>query len=643
MSAQFGKCNFDGKPVDPVDLDKVRSALVPYGPDGEGFLCKDGIGILYRAFHTTSESRGEVQPWVSPSDSIVTWDGRLDNREQLIDLLRDEICTAPTDVSIVAAAYERWGTDCLSKLIGDWALSIWDSRSRSLVLAKDFVGTRHLYYSAQGEQITWSTILEPLVLCADRPFKLDEEYVAGWLSSAPATERTPYVGVHAVPPSSYVLVRDGNVWKKLYWDFDRHKLTRYKQDWEYEEHFRSAFRESVKRRLRSAAPVIAELSGGMDSSSIVCMADAIIRDGEAGTPRLDTISYFDDSEPNWNERPYFTKIETKRGRTGCHVDVGNRNDTSLSSQVSWGLTPNETNRDDNATEAFRNCLLAQGNRVLLSGFGGDEVLGGVPTPIPELADYLVTAQFRLLVRKLQEWALAKRTTVLSLMMQTGTAFLPHAFSASKTTYEPPPWLKPDFAVRNRTALTGYESPLNLFHGFPSVQERQKTLCTLRRHVGCTPLPSSPLHEVRYPCLDRDLLEFLHTIPQEQLVRPRQRRSLLRRSLSGIVPDEILTRARKAYVTREPTRRLQVEISALLEHADRFIVASIGIVDPRALASQFRDLQARRDVSLVALLRTIHLERWLRAQSVTGLLECGAGLSPASAAQPMGCATIRFLS
>ena len=80
-------------------------------------------------------------------------------------------------------------------------------------------------------------------------------------------------------------------------------------------------REAVRRRLRSDSPILAELSGGMDSSSIVCMADTIIARGNAETPRLDTLSYYDDSEPNWNERPYFTKVEEKRGRTGCHIDV----------------------------------------------------------------------------------------------------------------------------------------------------------------------------------------------------------------------------------------------------------------------------------------------------------------------------------
>src|SRR5271165_5195041 len=107
MSVQFGKCSFDGKPVDPKDLDRVRPVLTPYGPDGEGYFCKDNVGILYRAFHTTKESHNEVQPYLSKSGAVMTWDGRLDNRKELIDLLGGELSVDSTDLAIVAAAYER--------------------------------------------------------------------------------------------------------------------------------------------------------------------------------------------------------------------------------------------------------------------------------------------------------------------------------------------------------------------------------------------------------------------------------------------------------------------------------------------------------------------------------------------------------
>src|SRR5882762_1037397 len=140
----------------------------------------------------------------------------------------------------------------------------------------------------------------------------------------PAVHLTPYVGIHAVPPSSSVLLRPGKHTVRKYCDFDPSKRIRYSTDAEYEEHFRTVFAEAVQRRLRSDSPILAELSGGMDSSSIVCVADTIIARGAAETPRLDTLSYYNDSEPNWNERPYFTKVEEKRGRTGTHIDVSNQ-------------------------------------------------------------------------------------------------------------------------------------------------------------------------------------------------------------------------------------------------------------------------------------------------------------------------------
>ena len=164
---------------------------------------------------------------------------------------------------------------------------------------------------------------------AGKSFALEEEYIAGWLSFFPATHLTPYVGIHSVRPSSSVLIRAGKHTVSKYWDFDPKKRICYRSDGEYEEHYRGIFAEAVRRRLRSDSPVLAELSGGMDSSSIVCIADSIAARGASETPRLDTVSYYNDSEPNWNERPYFAKVEKKRGRVGCHIDIGNHESFTL--------------------------------------------------------------------------------------------------------------------------------------------------------------------------------------------------------------------------------------------------------------------------------------------------------------------------
>ena len=513
MSAQFGRWNFDGKPVDRDYLERVTPLLHPYGPDDHGSYSKEDISILYRAFHTTRESRRETQPFATASGAILTWDGRLDNRDDLIRQLCGTVRDA-TDVEIVAAAYDYWSSDCFAMLIGDWALSIWEPRTRSLILAKDPIGTRHLYYSLDKDQVTWSTILDPLVLFAEKSFSLCEEYIAGWFSFFPAAHLTPYVGIQAAPASSYVLICAGNCTFTKYWDFDPSKRIRYKTDAEYEEHFRTVFAEAVRRRLRSDSPILAELSGGMDSSSIVCMADTIIAHGSAETPRLDTISYYDDSEPNWNERPYFTKVEEKRGRTGCHIDVSKQESFSVEMDTDrFAATPgSDTGPQSESSRQFAACMASQGNRVVLSGIGGDEVTGGVPTPTSELQDLIATGQFRMLARQLKVWSLNKRKPWFHLFFDAVRDFFPLDLFTLAEQKRPTPWLNKAFVKRNRAALLGYDTRLKFLGPLPTFQQNVATLEALQRQLACDPLPAAPCYEKRYPYLDRTLLEFMYLAP-----------------------------------------------------------------------------------------------------------------------------------
>jgi asparagine synthase (glutamine-hydrolysing) len=613
MSAQFGKCNFDGKPLDPQELDRVRPVLAQYGPDAEGIFRKDNVGIIYRAFQTTRESRLENQPHVSRSGAVITWDGRLDNRSELIHELGAEMSSDSTDLSIVASAYDHWGTDSLAKLIGEWAVSIWSPRSQSLVLAKDFVGTRNLYYSFNDDQVTWSTILSPLVLFADESLALCEEYIAGWFSFFPATHLTPYSGIHSVPPSSSVVIRNGKQTVTKYWDFEPAKRIRYNTDAEYEEHFRAVFAEAVRRRLRSDSPILAELSGGMDSSSIVCMADSIIARGTAETPRLDTISYYDDSEPNWNERPYFTKVEEKRGRTGTHIDVGSLESFKFQLDTDhFRVTPGSIDGSPSeASRQFAACVTSQGNRVVLSGIGGDEVTGGVPTPTPELADLLARGHFKTLAHQLKVWALNKRKPWFYLLLDVARGFFPPALVGLPKYKRPAPWFNPAFVKRNRAALQGYDSRLRLFGSLPSFQQNASALEALQRQLGCDGIPSEPLIEKRYPYLDRCLIEFIYATPREQLVRPGQRRSLMRRALIGIVPDELLDRKRKAFVTRGPRVGLVAKWPDLLELGQHMLLSSLGIADSTGFVEALQEIRHGADVPMVPLLRTLGIEIWLR--------------------------------
>jgi len=614
MSVQFGRWNFDGHPPAVDFIHKVGALLAPYGPDSDESYSKNGVHIVFRAFHTTNDAHHATQPIICPSGAVITWDGRLDNRAELIAEWPDLLSTNCPDAEIVAVAYERRGVKCFGRLIGHWALSIFNPASRSLILAKDAIGTRHLYYTFDRNHSTWSTTLTPLALFAGKNLELCEEYVAGWFSMFPDVRLTPYVGVHSVPPGSFVFLQCGRHNIIKYWAFDPGKRIRYRTDGEYEEHFRDVFTTAVRRTLRSDYPILAELSGGRDSSAIVCMADTIIAKGQAECPGLDTISYYDDSEPNWNERPYFTKVEEKRGRTGYHINIGLHDRTEKAGiavdSSSDRFVPAPAS-DSRTSPQIRACLKLHANRVVLSGIGGDEVMGGVPMPIPELQDLLARARFLAASRQLKAWALQKRLPWFHLFFEAVKGFFPPKLVGVEKYLQPVSWLHPDFVRRHWCALTGYSSRIRLFGPSPTFQDNLRTLDALQRQLAVTPLRIEPPYEKRYPYLDRCLLEFMFAIPREQLVRPAQRRSLMRRALVGIVPDEILNKNRKANVARAPVIRIARDWHQLVETTHDMVSCTLGIVDSERLCSALHQAGHGSETPIVPLLRAIQLETWLR--------------------------------
>ena len=448
----------------------------------------------------------------------------------------------------------------------------------------------------------------------------------------PAVDLTPCVGIHSVPPSSSVLLRPGKHAVSKYWDFDPKNKIRYRTEAEYEEHFRVVFAKAVQRKLRSDRPVLAELSGGRDSSSIVCMADTIVARGAADTPRLDTLSYYDDSEPNWNERPYFTKVEEKRGRTGWHVNVGAQDPEKIPAPEPPPESPHgrfvpTPGYDGRTSPQFRMCMASQGNRVVLSGIGGDEVMGGVPTPAPELENLLARAQFGALAHQLKVWALEKRKPWFHLFWEAARGFFPPALVGVPKYMRPAPWLQSSFVKRHWAALTGYPSRTKLFGPLPSFQDNVGTLDALRRQLARTALPFEPPYEKRYPYLDRGLLEFMFAIPREQLVRPTQRRSLMRRALVGIVPDEILNRKTKAFVARSPMVAISNDWAHFAEMTQNMLSSSLGIVDPERISEALQKVRRGEEVPMITLRRTLFLEDWLKDLRALGIINLDTTLKP----------------
>jgi asparagine synthase (glutamine-hydrolysing) len=644
MSIQFGIWNFDGQPPAQDYIERVRTTIAPYGPDSDGSYAEGGVAMLYRGFHTTKESCDETQPAVLPSGTIITWDGRLDNRSELVTELRNGLANHSTDVAIVAVAYQKWGENCFSKLIGEWALCIWDPLQRSLTLAKDFIGTRHLYYYFNEKQITWCTILDPLVQFGGRKFEICEEFVASWLiNRLPAPHVTPYVGVEGVPPSCFVLFRPGRYGTmhtiSRYWDFDPEKCVRYRRDAEYQEHFCSVFGRAVQRCLRSDRPVLAELSGGMDSSSIVCMADLIMGVGaQRGTrrpptgfspvecPRLDTLSWYGDLyehlEPDTNDFLWISKVEQKRGRAGFHINFDRwepRKSGALERLISsfhnggFASTP-PPKALSRLYELYAAHMASGGYRVTISGVGGDSATGKDLTPLPELQNLLASGHFVLLLRRLNAWAGKTEEPRRLLLWKIIREFLPQYHSANMLDSL---WFRSEFNRRNQDSLRIRPARLTLLGPLPDFQHNLQNLDDERRLAASWDPTPNLVREKRYPFLDRDFLGFMYAIPREQIVREGRRRFLMKRALVGIVPDEVLHREQKAFVPSrsemEKERNRAVETLASVEVGQHLLCSGLQIVDADRFSEALQRVRRKEEASssLRMLKRTLWLEFWLR--------------------------------
>lgn len=617
MSIQAGIWNSDEQPLNVEALARISAATAEYGPDGESIYVDQDLGMLYRPFHTTAESRRENQPYILDGGRLVmTWDGRLDNRADLILQVSGAVDDKSTDCAIAAAAFEKWKTQSFSRLIGDWALSIWNRSENELILARDYIGIRPLFYHRARDRVAWCSHLAPLALSGDK-LGLCTEYFAGYIALWPEAHLTPYCEIQSVPPGGFVHIRDRKVTPHRYWTFNHRQQTRLKTDEEYEKQFASLLRQAVQRRLRTDSPVLADLSGGLDSSSIVCLADDIAAKHECHSRPVDTFSCCDRDEPDEEDFLYFTKVERARGRTGHHVDLRTSGDSFPFRPSIFVATPGFGGRQE--LLAAKSEIVRKGDyRVLLSGTGGDEMLGQALDPRVQVSDLLQRLQLKRAAHLLTEWSLLLRRPWVQLAVESLILLLPVSIRArigSNTKLDA--WVNKGFARRHKLAARQLAAVEGSWIWPPSVRDSFQTIIMLSRQMT----HSQPMtHETRYPYLDQNLVEFLVSIPTDQLLRPGHRRSLMRRALRDVLPPEILSRKTKSsggrffVVTLEKHRKELEEILSAPLFSDLWYLNQAAF---SAALTEVRVGNVSRD--FMRTMRALSCELWLRHAIACGVM------------------------
>jgi asparagine synthase (glutamine-hydrolysing) len=555
------------------------------------------------------------QPLEGRGGLLLTWDGRLDNRADLISQLRTPHPRL-SDAALVLALIEEQGDACIASLVGDFSFVLWNPASQGLLLARDAFGVRPLFYWASAGKIAWASDIRLLLTLPGIDTDIDDEFVAGYLTREPEAARTPYRAIRAVPAGHTVSAFPDRVQVSRYWTFDRDK-TIDATDAELDEQFRALLRDAIRSRMRVDGPVCAELSGGLDSSAIVRIGDDVLARGEASATSLWTASYVYDQAPSADEREFIEEVERARGAAGLHISGPLLERLTFDEGADF---PCQARCFSSLYEQLGRALQARGTRVLLCGVGGDHVTWGeVPTPL-DLADLLKQRRISEFRRRLIAWSLDQRRPLGQLTWQAGIRpLLPLRWRHWKDPiYELPLWYGKAFAERMHLSerMRGPAEALAVGFRLPSQRVQCAGLTDLMRGLSCGYLshyPGVSGTQVTYPYLHRPLVEFSLAVPMARQVNPGETRALMRRALRGVLPEKVRTRRRKKGPSEAMCNAVAREwprLQTLLRDAR---ICQHGYFEPAPLLGIMDATRHGRAQHTFLLGRALALEFWLRAR------------------------------
>ena len=626
MSELAGIFNFNNEPLREEQREQLLllwNSLEERGPDGGDVVVKGPVGMCYRAFHTNRESRLERQPFIGADREVLAGDLRLDNRDELIPKLRGLLRRGPgeiTDIELVMAAYQRWGEMFPLHLVGEFALMLYDPNNSNLLLARDHIGVRPLYYHCDKDRLICSSELGSLLDVAGIPLEVNDEFVAGYLMYDPEPELTAYKNIHSVKPFHVMTFScDGRMNEKRYWDLSWIKPIRYKNDAEYEDEFNFHFSNAVRGPLRTDRPVFSDLSGGLDSSSIVCVAHQAIQQGEVQAPELITVSLVSNGSPTSDQRKYIRYVEEHIGQSGHYIE---ENDFPMFSSLQSEVPPRVLNPTVYCAAKHRRVsqLMQETDaKVLLCGVGGDEITCSYTNPAPELADLLATLKFSQLYRRLKVWSRKEKKPYFALLWgNTVIPLLPEVLQPRQDS------LLPDFLnsqfVKELSLVERQRADCPFDCHLTSTKDQALGFWTAIRGIAAGYRRDVTCGNISYPFLARPLVEYMQAVPHEELVQPGEGRVLMRRALQDVLPIKIGKRKGKGNPEEAIGRAFNREWPNLRTFLTNLRIGTHGYVDTGAFLTAVESYRHGATIHLGILLKLLSLEVWLRGVEQKGALK-----------------------
>ena len=620
MCGIAGKFNFDpNRPIERECLTAMTSVIAHRGPDADGFYFGDGIGLGHRRLSIIDLSTGD-QPLPNEDRTIwVIFNGEIYNFADVrLELeAHGHRFRTHSDTEVIVHAYEQWGDRAVDRFRGMFAFALWDEPKRRLLLVRDRLGVKPLYYSATPAGVTFGSEIKALLEDPDVPRDWSADALDAYLAlQYVPSPSTMYRGVLKLPAAHLLVAERGAVTVRPYWDLQFTGDGDPAREEEYLDRLDALLTESVRLRLVSDVPLGAFLSGGIDSSAVVASMAEI-----CGADRVITTSVGFD-EGAFNELEHARTVARHLGVTQ-HEQIVRPDITDLLPTLAWHL--DEPFADSSAVPTYYVSKAARQHvTVALSGDGGDELWAGYARHRVE--------QWELTARQWLGAAggrIAGRIAGRLPLAVKGARSLRHlALSPADACAQKHAYGLFDQGVRGSLYSRDFAHEVrhaDPFAGFRAAYDACESRDPLDRALYVdvrTYLVDDILTKVdkmsmavslesREPLLDHKLLEFAASVPASLKLKNGQGKYLLRRLLERRIPKSIVDRPKQGFAApigewlRGPLAPM-VD-SLLLDRRMR----ERGVFDDRAVATMWREHRDGSRDHRHRLWSLVMLELWFR--------------------------------
>lgn len=626
MCGILGTLSFKDQISNP-DLISSMSELIRHrGPDSDGNFIDESnkVALGFRRLAILDLSEAGKQPMASEDGRyFLVFNGEIYNHNEL----RSELVTlgytfrSSTDSEVILAAYQEWGTNCLQKFNGMWGLAIWDKNKEELFCARDRFGIKPLYYHQNSNRLIFASEIKALFTDPETPCKPNERSVYAYLAFQQVQfgKDTFFEEIKQLLPSHFMLVSKNGTKIQKYWDINFENFQSQISDSDAIEGFRNLFFDSVRLRLQGDVPVGTCLSGGLDSSAIVGVANKIIttedknsRGINIGDKQKTFSACYEDKR--FDERQWIKPVIDFTGAESNYIfprGIGLITDLE---KMLWHQEEPVAGSSLYAQWCVMRDAKEKGVTVMLDGQGGDEVMGGYQRYYwRHLAGLLRGSEYKKLVAILREEnaGTMKKKGVKDIAGILISA-LPHNAQAQATFLRrgKQPWLG-----------QGLREQLNYRPSLKTSLHPTWLGQHLYSDIYATCLPallkyedrSSMAHsiEARVPFLDHRLVEYMINLPDHLKIRDGNMKWLLRTALKDELPIEIKQRRNKIGFGTPETTWFKEHWEQVSKYLNQQLTVDNGWLNPKEAKTLLKSPENFSNYDSHFMWRWLNLEIWLK--------------------------------